>query len=374
MADDPLLLDRGADDEPRHVVQEHQRDVERVAQPDEARRLVRRVHVERAAEHHRLVRHDADRLRRRSAANAVTRFFAHSGFIQKHVAVVDDRGHDLAHVVRARGAVGHDVVQLLDPAVDGIGAATRAAARRCAREEREVPAHGREALASSATSRSATPEILVCTRAAHLVLGHVLADRGLHEVPAAERHRRRPLHHRDEVGQPGDVRGPAAQCPSIAATIGTTPLIATCSRNRSPAPANDDRSSPGCARRPSRAARPSACAADRVRTQALDLAPRRPRPSSRPSREVVGGADSRRPWTSPSPVTTPVSRRRPAVRSTPPGHGVSGCCRTNRNSTNVPSSNSRSMRSRAVGFLQAVLPSSLTLGAAHGSRRQSQRS
>ena len=33
---------------------------------------------------------------------------------------------------------------------------------------------------------------------------------------------------------------PAAQCPSIAATIGTTPLIATCSRKRSPAPANVD--------------------------------------------------------------------------------------------------------------------------------------
>ena len=33
---------------------------------------------------------------------------------------------------------------------------------------------------------------------------------------------------------------PAAQCPSIAATIGTTPLIATCSRNNAPAPAKLD--------------------------------------------------------------------------------------------------------------------------------------
>ena len=33
---------------------------------------------------------------------------------------------------------------------------------------------------------------------------------------------------------------PAAQWPSIAATIGTTPLIATCSRNSAPAPANVD--------------------------------------------------------------------------------------------------------------------------------------
>ena len=33
---------------------------------------------------------------------------------------------------------------------------------------------------------------------------------------------------------------PAAQWPSIAATIGTTPLIATCSRNRAPAPANEE--------------------------------------------------------------------------------------------------------------------------------------
>ena len=62
MADDALLLDRGADDEAGHVVQEHERDAERVAQPHEAGRLVGRVHVERAAEHHRLAGHDADRL------------------------------------------------------------------------------------------------------------------------------------------------------------------------------------------------------------------------------------------------------------------------------------------------------------------------
>ncbi len=62
VADDPLLLHRGADDEAGHVVEEHERDPERVAEPDEARGLVRRVHVQRAAEHHRLVRDDPDRL------------------------------------------------------------------------------------------------------------------------------------------------------------------------------------------------------------------------------------------------------------------------------------------------------------------------
>ena len=62
MADDALLLDGRADDEPGHVVQEHERDAERVAQPHEPRRLVGRVHVEGAAEHHRLVGEDPDGL------------------------------------------------------------------------------------------------------------------------------------------------------------------------------------------------------------------------------------------------------------------------------------------------------------------------
>src|SRR5436305_591763 len=41
--DDALTLDGGADHEPRHVGEEHERHVERVAQVDEASALVRRI-------------------------------------------------------------------------------------------------------------------------------------------------------------------------------------------------------------------------------------------------------------------------------------------------------------------------------------------
>ena len=60
VADDAaaLLLDAGQ--EARHVDQGHQRDVEDVAEADEARALVGRVDVERAGLLHRLVGDDAD--------------------------------------------------------------------------------------------------------------------------------------------------------------------------------------------------------------------------------------------------------------------------------------------------------------------------
>ena len=91
---------------PGHVVQEHERDVERVAQPHEARRLVGRVHVERAAEHHRLVRDDADRLAAdaREPGDEVLRPLR---LHPEHVAVVDDRARSTLRMSYARrGAVG----------------------------------------------------------------------------------------------------------------------------------------------------------------------------------------------------------------------------------------------------------------------------
>ena len=60
VADDALALDLGADHEAGHVGQEHQRQVEGVAQPDEAGALVGRVDEQHAALLHRVVGHDAD--------------------------------------------------------------------------------------------------------------------------------------------------------------------------------------------------------------------------------------------------------------------------------------------------------------------------
>ena len=61
MPDDAAVLLHRARQEARHVLEGDQRDVERVAEPHEARAFHRRVDVERAGEHRRLVRDDADR-------------------------------------------------------------------------------------------------------------------------------------------------------------------------------------------------------------------------------------------------------------------------------------------------------------------------
>src|SRR5581483_11531222 len=62
VADDPAPLLRRPRQEARHVDEGDERDVERVARPDEARGLVRRVDVEDAGERARLVADDADRV------------------------------------------------------------------------------------------------------------------------------------------------------------------------------------------------------------------------------------------------------------------------------------------------------------------------
>ena len=196
---------------PGHVVEEHERDAERVAQPHEARRLVGRVHVERAAEHHRLVGDDADRLAAdrapaRSRGSSPTPASSRRTSPSSTTAV-----DDLAHVVRAAGRGRHDVVELLDAPVDGIGRRTDAAAPRgcAAGRTRGTARTMREALARRRRPRGRRRrEILVCTAEPPISSSVTSSpDRRLHEVAAAERHRRRALHHRHEVGQRGDVRG-----------------------------------------------------------------------------------------------------------------------------------------------------------------------
>ena len=107
MPDDALLLDRATDDEAGNVVEEHQRDAERVAQPHEARRLVCRVHVERSAEHHGLIGKDPDR------ASAHARQHRHDvprelRLDLEELTIVDDRGYDLLRVVEIPAEGGLD--------------------------------------------------------------------------------------------------------------------------------------------------------------------------------------------------------------------------------------------------------------------------
>src|SRR5438445_248353 len=101
------LLHLGADQKPRRVGQEQQRHVEGVTEPDEARGLVGGVHVERAAEHHRIVGDDADR----EAADADESGDEILGPLRLHLeelAAVGEGADELPHVVALPRIVGDD--------------------------------------------------------------------------------------------------------------------------------------------------------------------------------------------------------------------------------------------------------------------------
>src|SRR5487761_35989 len=100
MPDDAAALDVGADHEARYVRQEQQRDLERVAQPDEARGLVGRIAEEDAPLLHRLVGEDADRVSVQSGEPR-EQLFREQLLDLEPSALVDKRLYHLAHVVAA---------------------------------------------------------------------------------------------------------------------------------------------------------------------------------------------------------------------------------------------------------------------------------
>ena len=95
----------GPDHEPGHVGEEQQRDVERIAQPDEPGRLVGGIDEQHAAEMARLGGHDADRLAVEPGERR-----DHLGSEQlldlKQAVVVDDPVEEVDHVVALRRVLG----------------------------------------------------------------------------------------------------------------------------------------------------------------------------------------------------------------------------------------------------------------------------
>ena len=95
--------------------------------------------------------------------------------------------------------------------------------------------------ASSATSRSPTPDLRQCTRAPP-------SSSCVTSSPIAARTRCGPANAIDpcpltigtKSASPGMYAVPAAHGPISAATCGTTPLMITSSRNSAPVPANSD--------------------------------------------------------------------------------------------------------------------------------------
>jgi hypothetical protein len=88
-----------------HVDERQERDVERVARAYEASGLLRRIDVEASGEHLRLVADDADDVAvdAREPGDDVHR---PQGEGLEELAVVDDLGHDLLHVVGTVRRIG----------------------------------------------------------------------------------------------------------------------------------------------------------------------------------------------------------------------------------------------------------------------------
>ena len=193
--------------EARRVDEGDDRQVERVAERDEAGALLRGGDVERAGDGQRLVGEDADRasVDRGEGRDQVRRPAAPE---LEHDAVVDDRRHHVAHVVAAGRRRGQELARLRGR--DGRAGrrwASAAAPRRCATAGR--PSSSRDGqlggLLVGDDERRRAALAGVRGRPAELVVvdGHA-RELGHHRRAGEERVRRRG--HDDEVGQPEEQR------------------------------------------------------------------------------------------------------------------------------------------------------------------------
>jgi len=141
--DDAAVFLRHSRQKSRHILERHDRNVERIAEAHEARSLYRCVDVQYAGQHRGLIRHDADAGAakvRKSAKDVAGVVLVH--FIE--LAVVDHALDDVVHVVRLIGVVRDNVEQCLIPTIARI--TPRTARRRFEIVRRNEPEHVSDSL------------------------------------------------------------------------------------------------------------------------------------------------------------------------------------------------------------------------------------
>ena len=119
MPDDSAILLLRARQKSRHIFKRHQRNVEAVAKAHEARALHRRIDIERARQHRRLIGHDPDRLPvepRKSHHDVLGIVLVNF----EKVAVIDNRVNHIFHVIRQVRLIGDERVELLVQPIDRI--------------------------------------------------------------------------------------------------------------------------------------------------------------------------------------------------------------------------------------------------------------
>src|SRR5438094_8362288 len=207
-----------------HVVQLYRLYVEVVTYADEARGFVCCIGVEGDAILHRLVRYDADGLAA-GAGESDDDVLGPGRLELEPRLLVEDSLDDLAYVVCRAWIDRHDLVEAVDQAVWRIAGYNQWRLLRVARGKvgQEAANHGDALHVVRHLVVSDARFIAVHLRPAHFVVGHVLPGRRLHQARSAECHRRRFLHHRNEIGEAWDVRGPAAAGPHHAGDLRNHP-------------------------------------------------------------------------------------------------------------------------------------------------------
>ena len=121
MADDAAELLLGPRQKTRHILQGHEREVERVTETDEVGAFHGGIDVERAGEMGRLIRHDADRLP--TEAGEPDDKIARKVLVNlEERAVVRDCVNEIENVVWLIRLFRHKLVEPGVLAVDGVGA------------------------------------------------------------------------------------------------------------------------------------------------------------------------------------------------------------------------------------------------------------
>ena len=206
MADDASLLDVGSDHEARHISEKQQRDLERIAQPDESRRFVGRIVEQHAALLHRLVGHDPQGVPV-EPGEAGEELLGEQLLELQPRALVDDRLYHLAHVVTAARLLGDQLAQrflaaarwLRRPRHDSLVARLRHVPEVGLGELDRFFVVGHERIAKTTFGR-----VHPCP--AKLLERDLLADHDLDHARRAEIHRRVAFDHYDHVAEGRYVR------------------------------------------------------------------------------------------------------------------------------------------------------------------------
>ena len=206
MLDEPAVFLRRTRQEARHVDERDDRNIEAVAEAHEARRLARRIAVEHAREHHRLVRDDADgaAFHAREAGHDVLR----ERFLDfEEVGFVDDFEDQLLDVVRLVRIVRNERVERM---VDALGLVFRRNFRNARlvarRQEIHQAAHLQKRLDVVLVGAIGDRRFRrVDLGAAKFFRRHRFVRHGLHDVGTGHEHVARVFDHEDEIGHRGRV-------------------------------------------------------------------------------------------------------------------------------------------------------------------------